>query len=97
VGTRSNRDALGARIRVAAGGVSQIREIAAAGSYLSQSDLRAHFGLGPTTRIDSVEVIWPSGVRQQFHNLKADQFYLIQEGKSALRTQLIARPPHGGT
>jgi enediyne biosynthesis protein E4 len=96
-GTRSNRDALGARIRVKAGGISQLREIAAGGSYLSQSDLRAHFGLGSTTRIDSVEVIWPSGLRQQFHNVKADQFYLIQEGKSALRTQLIARPPHGGT
>ena len=90
VGTRSNRDALGARVRVKAGGISQIREIAAAGSYLSRSDLRAHFGLGPSTRIDSVEVTWPSEGRQEFHNVKADQFYVIEEGKPALKTQVIA-------
>jgi len=91
VGTRSNRDALGARIRVKAGGISQIREIAGGGSYLSQSDLRAHFGLGPSTRIDSVEVSWPSGVRQEFHNVRADQFYVIEEGKPAIGAQVIAR------
>jgi hypothetical protein len=91
VGTRSNRDALGARIRVKAGGISQIREIAAGGSYLSQSDLRAHFGLGPSTRIDSVEVSWPSGGRQEFHNVRADRFYLIEEGKPAIGTQVIAK------
>ena len=90
VGTRSNRDALGARIRVMAGGISQIREIAAGGSYLSQSDLRAHFGLGPAARIDRVEVNWPSGARQQFHDVKADRFYAIEEGKPAIAEQAIA-------
>jgi hypothetical protein len=93
VGTRSNRDALGARIRVKAGGVSEIREIAGAGSYLSTSDTRAHFGLGQSTQIDSIEVSWPSGIRQEFHNVKADQFYVIEEGKPAVRTQVIARRP----
>jgi hypothetical protein len=92
VGTRSNRDALGARIRLKAGGISQIREIAAGGSYISQSDLRAHFGLGMSERIDSVEVSWPTGIRQEFHSVKADQFYVIEEGKPAIRTQRIARP-----
>jgi len=91
VGTRSNRDALGARIHVKAGGMSQIREIAGAGSYLSTSDFRAHFGLGQSTQIDSVEVIWPSGLRQEFHHIKADQFYLIEEGKPGIQTQVIAR------
>jgi hypothetical protein len=91
VGTRSNRDALGARIRVKAGAISQIREIAAGGSYLSQSDLRAHFGLGPSARIDSVEVSWPSGARQEFHDVRADQFYVIEEGKAVIRTQVIVR------
>jgi hypothetical protein len=93
VGTRSNRDALGARVRVKAGGISQIREIAAGGSYLSQSDLRAHFGLGRGTLIDTVEVNWPSGARQEFHNVKTDRFYLIEEGRPAIATQLIARRP----
>jgi hypothetical protein len=91
VGTRSNRDALGARIRVKAGGISQIREIAAGGSYLSQSDLRAHFGLASATRIESVEVTWPSGLNQKFRDVKADQFYVIEEGKPALKTQVIAK------
>jgi enediyne biosynthesis protein E4 len=97
MGTRSNRDALGARIRVKAGGVSQMREIAAGGSYLSQSDLRAHFGLGPSTRVDSVDVTWPSGVRQEFHNVRADRFYVIEEGKSPVRTQVIAKASRGGS
>jgi hypothetical protein len=92
VGTRSNRDAMGSRIRIKAGGISQIREIAGAGSYLSQSDLRAHFGLGTSTRIDSVEVTWPTGSKQEFHNVKADQFYTIEEGRPAIKPQAIAKP-----
>ena len=62
VGTKSNRDAMGARIRILAGGISQIREIEGGGSYLSQSDLRANFGLGKTARAETVEVKWPSGL-----------------------------------
>ena len=92
IGTKSNRDALGARIKVRAGGISQIREIAAGGSYLSQSDLRAHFGLGQTTIMDTVQVMWPNGGTQVFHRLKADQFYEIEEGKAAVRNQVFARP-----
>src|SRR6266404_362243 len=70
VGTKSNRDAMGARIRIVAGGLSQIREIAGGGSYLSQSDLRANFGLGKATRVESVEITWPSGQRQVFTMLR---------------------------
>jgi enediyne biosynthesis protein E4 len=92
VGTKSNRDAMGARIRVLAGGVSQIREIAGGGSYLSQSDLRANFGLGKTARAETVEVKWPSGLEQTFHNVEADKFYLIEEGADRLSIQRFARP-----
>jgi hypothetical protein len=87
VGTKSNRDAMGARIRVVAGTTSQIREIAGGGSYLSQSDLRANFGLGKASRVETVEVTWPSGLRQVFHNVEADKFYLIEEGKDQLQVQ----------
>jgi hypothetical protein len=87
VGTKSNRDAIGARIRLSAGGLSQIREIAAGGSYLSQSDLRANFGLGKAARIQSVEITWPSGKKQVFHDLDADRFYLIQEDQDQLAPQ----------
>lgn len=87
VGTKSNRDAMGARIRVLAGGLSQIREIAGGGSYLSQSDLRANFGLGKAVRMDLVEISWPSGQKQAFRDVAADKFYLIQEGRNELRFQ----------
>jgi hypothetical protein len=92
VGVKSNRDAMGARIRVAAGGISQIREIAGGGSYLSQSDLRANFGLGKATRAETVEVKWPSGTRQVFQNVSADKFYLVEEGKEQLGPQLFSPP-----
>src|SRR5213080_2093398 len=90
VGTKSNRDAMGGRIRIVVGGLSQIREVAGGGSYLSQSDLRANFGLGKATRVESVEITWPSGQRQVFHNVEADKFYLIEEGKDQLQMQKFA-------
>jgi enediyne biosynthesis protein E4 len=91
VGTKSNRDAMGARIKLVAGGISQIREIAGGGSYLSQSDLRANFGLGPSKRAETVEIWWPSGARQAFKNVDADRFYLIEEGKDALTHQRFGK------
>jgi hypothetical protein len=87
VGVKSNRDAMGARVRVVAGGISQIREIAGGGSYLSQSDLRAHFGLGKATRAETVEVQWPSGQHQVFRNVDADKFYRIEEGQEQVALQ----------
>jgi hypothetical protein len=83
-GTRSNRDAMGARIRLRAGGTTQIREVAGGGSYLSQSDLRAHFGLGSNAQVDSIEISWPSGLRQTFRDIATDRFYVIEEGKNPL-------------
>jgi len=71
--------------------MSQIREIMAGGSYLSHSDLRAHFGLGLATLAETVEVLWPSGPRQTFHNVRADMFYMIQEGKGDLTLQTSCR------
>ena len=90
-GVKSNRDAIGARIRVQAGGVSQIREIEGGGSYISQSELRVHFGLGKSSRADSVEVTWPDGAHQHFKDLAADQFYMIVEGSNEVQLQEIGR------
>ena len=90
VGKKSNRDALGARISVVSNGISQIREIAGGGSYLSQSDLRANFGLGKAGRADKVEITWPSGQHQSFQNVEGDKFYLIEEGKDQLQLQHLA-------
>lgn len=87
VGTRSNRDAVGARVHVVSGGISQIREIAGGGSYLSQSDLRANFGIGKATIAQTVEVKWPTGQTQTFHDVPGNKFYLIEEGQTELRLQ----------
>jgi hypothetical protein len=84
VGTKSNHDAMGARIRLTAGGITHTHEIAGGGSYLSQSDLRAHFGLGGETRAEVVEVAWPSGSKQVFRNVDADHFLVITEGSDRL-------------
>ena len=80
-GTKSNRLAIGARLQITAGGVTQSEEIHSGGSYLSQHDLRVHFGLGSATKIDSVEIHWPSGTSETLHNLAADQFHSVLEGK----------------
>jgi enediyne biosynthesis protein E4 len=75
-GTRSNRDGLGARVRVN----GQTRYATTAGSYLSANDKRLHFGLG-SSKIASVEVAWPSGTRQAFTGIQADQFLQVTEPK----------------
>ena len=86
-GTKSNRDAMGTRIRIGAGTMTQIREISGGGSYLSQHDLRAFFGLGRNTKAESVEVTWPSGLQQVFRDVDADGFYVLEEGKEQLTRQ----------
>lgn len=94
VGNKSNRDAMGARVRVVGSSVSQLREIAGGGSYLSQSDLRANFGLGSAKRAEIIEITWPSGLKQTFRDVEANQFYLVEEGKNELRVQHFSRNQH---
>ena len=77
---------MGARIRIVSGTTSQIREIAGGGSYLSQSDLRANFGVGKAKRVEIVEITWPSGMKQSFKNVEANKFYLVEEGKDELQS-----------
>ena len=78
-GTKSNRLAIGARLKLVSGGVTQTEEIHSGGSYLSQSDLRVHFGLGTAAKIDSVEIYWPSGKVDRLANLDPDRFYSVLE------------------
>jgi hypothetical protein len=96
VGTKSNHDAMGARVRVVTGTLAQIREIAGGGSYLSQSDLRAHFGIGKAIRAERVEVKWPSGQSQVFQDLEADKFYLVEESRAQIRLQHFPRRDKAG-
>jgi hypothetical protein len=80
-GTKSNRLALNARVIVTAADLVQTREVLSGGSYLSQNDLRIHFGLGSYARADKVEILWPDGAKQAFTNVTADHFYQVTEGK----------------
>ena len=80
VGTRSNRSAIGARVWVAAAGrTPQVDEVRSGGSYLSQNDLRLHFGLGAARRADSITVRWPSGARTVLKDVEADRIVTITE------------------
>jgi hypothetical protein len=81
IGTRSNRDAIGAWIKLRAGGHVQSRQVMPTRSYLSQSELPVTFGLGNAARIDSVEILWPSGTSQKVAPPPIDQFTLIREAK----------------
>jgi enediyne biosynthesis protein E4 len=78
-GTKSNRSALGARVRVTAAGRTQVDEVRSGGSYLSQNDLRLHFGLGSASKVERIQVDWPSGARQSLRNLPADRVTEITE------------------
>ena len=84
-GSPSNRLALNARVTVRTGAVQQMGEVLSGGSYLSQSDLRQHFGLGTATTLDEVKVLWPDGKQQVFHGLGADVFYKLKEGGSPVQ------------
>ena len=78
-GTRSNRSAIGARVRLTAGGRTQIDEVRSGGSYLSQNDLRLHFGLGGATAIERIEIDWPSGEHQVERNVGLNRVLSIRE------------------
>jgi hypothetical protein len=88
-GTKSNRVAIGARIKVVASGMTQTDEVHSGGSYLSQSDLRLHFGLNTAAKIDSVEIRWPSGKVDTLTDLPADQFYSVLEGAGVVPAERI--------
>ncbi len=82
VGTSSNADGLGARVRITSGGKSQYAQKKCTTGYLSQSDPRMHFGLAKNDNADSIEIKWPSGKTQKLENIKANQIITITEPKN---------------
>ena len=80
-GTKSNRDGIGAEIKVTSGNLTQYDTVRSGGSYLSSSDLRLHFGLGARTVIDRLEIRWPSGATQTVNNPPVDHILVIKEGE----------------
>jgi len=87
VGAKSNRDGIGTRIKVVSGSLSQVKEVRSGSSYLSQNDLRVLFGLGEHTKVDLIELRWPSGIIKKFFDVKVNQMLIITEtrGIKALR------------
>ena len=92
-GTKSNRAAIGARVTIHAAGMTQFDEVRGGGSYLSQNDLRLHFGLGAATKMESVEVRWPNGNTETFKDVAADKIYTVTEGQGIKES--AALPPPG--
>ena len=87
-GVTCNRLALNARVRVTAGDLVQLGEVMSGGSYLSQSDLRLHFGLGSRESIDQAEVLWPDGKKETLTHLAVDKFYVVREGQGVVASKL---------
>ncbi len=82
VGHKSNRDAIGAEVKLTTAKSSQFATVTTAGSYLSSSDKRVHFGLGSEATAQSIEIRWPSGILQKLSNIRADQILQIDEPAS---------------
>src|SRR6185369_15066107 len=83
VGTKSNRDGIGARVTVKAGTRVLVDEVRSGSSYDSNGDMRIHLGLGTTTKIDSIQIRWPSGLTEHFENLSVDSIHTLKEGSGA--------------
>ncbi len=79
-GVRSNRDGIGARIEAISGNLIQLREVRSGSSLYCQNDLRASFGLGDRSKVDRIEIRWPSGITDTLVNLSADQSIAVREG-----------------
>ena len=92
-GPKSPRDAIGAKVFLTAGGVRQRAEVVSGGSYSSSSDPRVHFGLGSATKVDKIEIHWPSGTRQKATVPGIDRIVIIEEGKITAERIYADRPP----
>src|SRR5207249_4248285 len=83
IGSKSNRDGIGTKITVKAGTRTFVDEVRSGSSYISNSDLRVHFGLGSASKIEWVQVRWPSGLVERFDNLPVDAIHTLREGSGA--------------
>jgi len=81
IGTRSNRNGIGAKVKVVSGDLVQLDEVRSGGSYISQNDLRLHFGLEKHTSVDLIQVRWPSGAVDTLTNVSVNKIVAVKEGK----------------
>ncbi|MDT5157465.1 MAG: enediyne biosynthesis protein [Acidobacteriota bacterium] len=93
IGVKANRDGIGARVKIVSGDLVQVDEVRSGGSYLSQSDLRLHFGLGARTKIDLIEVRWPGGAVDKITGASAGKILTIKEGQGLVEQKDFSRAP----
>jgi hypothetical protein len=92
VGGKSNRDGIGAKITLKAGARIFVDEVRSGSSFISNSDIRVHFGLGAVTRVDSVQVRWPSGMLERFEDLPVDSIHTLKEGSGTPVNSSASKP-----
>lgn len=93
VGDRSNRDGIGARVKVVSGDLTSIDEVRSGASYISHNDLRLHFGLEKRTKIDLIEIRWPSGAVDKVEGIGVNKILVIKEGKGVVEQKELNRLP----
>lgn len=93
IGVKSNRDGIGARIKVVSGNLTQINEVYSGGSYLSQNDLRLHFGLEKGTKVNLIEVHWPSGVVDKIADAGVNRVLTVKEGLGVVEQKPFKNRP----
>ena len=91
VGVKSNRSGIGARVTVVSGDLTQLDEVRSGDSYISQSDLRLHFGLQKRTKVDSIQVLWPSGVIDKVSGVGVNRIVTIKEGQGKVDEKEFSR------
>jgi hypothetical protein len=96
IGSKSNKAAIGARATVTAGDLVQFDEVRGGSSYMSQDDLRLHFGLGSRISMDSIDIVWPSGKKESYRNLPADFIYTIVEDTGIQKKVAFSRDSKQG-
>ncbi len=92
IGSRSNRDGVGARIEVTTAAGRQIDQVTGGGGYLGASDLRAHFGLGDSDKIQSLRIRWPGGAEEVYRDLGVNRILTIREGAGKVEVRRTSRP-----
>ena len=92
IGDKSNRDGIGARVKIMSGDLTQIDEVRSGASYISHNDLRLHFGLEKRTKIDLIEIRWPSGVVDKLEGVGVNKLLVVKEGKGIVEQKEFNRP-----
>ena len=92
IGDKSNRDGIGARVKVVSGDLMQIDEVRSGASYISHNDLRLHFGLEKRTKIDLIEIRWPSGAVDKLEGVGVNKLLVVKEGKGIVEQKEFNRP-----